>query len=204
MEKNMAEHKSESKAGSKAEAAGAARADILAAVGRAARAYMEEVHEAWVALNNAGRDAQHELFSKMSAGNAAMAGGSAPNERLARAHQTYAFVQRAVAAGGPPEAWQQFKAAQEEYFEANKEASALRESVRSRLEDANQQYAKALKDASAEVQKRYEAAFRAFLAAQQAAFKDLDVNAVAPEVLIEIGRNLIQIGENARVNLPRT
>lgn len=196
----MAEQKPEPKVGSKIEPVGAVRSNILAALGKATQAYTEELHNAWVALNNAGRDAQHELLAKISAANASVA-GAATHERFARAHHTYMTVQRAVTTGGSPEAWQHFKNAQGEYFDASKEISNLRTTAQSRIDDANREYAKALRDASTEVQKRYDAAFRTYLAAQQAALKELDVNAVDPGTLVEIGRNLMQVGDNARIHL---
>lgn len=198
----MAEQKSETKAVLKPETSGSAQSNVLAALSKATRAYTEELHHAWVALNNAARDAQHELIGKITTANAAVASAST-HERVARAHHTYSATQQAIAKGGSPEAWQQFKSAQGEYFEASKEASNLRDNTQRLIDDANQEYAKSLRDAKLEVQKRYDAAFRAFIAAQQAAFRDLDVNAVDPGMLIEIGRSLMQVGESARMNLAR-
>jgi hypothetical protein len=198
----MAEQKIEPKAGLKPDTSGPVQSNILTALGNAMRAYTDELHNAWVALNNASRDAQHELLAKITTANAAVA-KSSTHERGARAHQTYMAAQQALTRSGSAEAWQQFKSAQGEYFEASKEASTLRDATQRLIDDANQEYTKSLRDARIEVQKRYDAAFRTFVAAQQAAFRDLDVNAVDPGMLIEIGRNLMQVGESARMNLAR-
>ena len=199
----MAEQKADPKAGQKSETAGTTRVSVLAALGKARRAYNEELHNAWLALHNAGRDAQNELHAKIIAANTSMNDGPL-QERFARAHNTYMTTQRAIMMGGSPEAWQQFKTAQDDFVELDKQATNLRDAARSRVDEANQEYAKSLKDASAEVQKRYEAAFRTFLAAQQTAFKEMDVNTIDPVTLIEIGRNLIEVGDNARFNLSKS
>ncbi len=94
----MTEPKADSKVAAKPEAPGG-RQGILAAFGNATRAYGETLHDAWLALNNAGRDAQNELLVKITAANATAAGSTA-NERFAKAHQAYMAAQRAVVTRG--------------------------------------------------------------------------------------------------------
>lgn len=166
----------------------------------ATRAYYEELHNAWLELQQRCRDAQAECMKTISEANS-RATHAAAHERFGKAQRACVIVEQTAAMGGPPDAWDQVKRAQDEYREAAKAVSDLRDGTQRRVNDAHREYTESVKRASADVQKRYESAFRAYLSAQQSAWMELDINTLDPSTVAELGRNLMAIGANAHHNL---
>lgn len=172
----------------------------IAALSEATHAYYDELNNAWIELNQRGHDAQVELSKKLAEVNANRAIAAA-HERCGQAQHTYALTQRAVASGGPPEAWHHFKRAQEEYLEASKEISTLEGDRQRRINEAHIEHAETLKQASINVRNRYEAAFRTYLTVYKSIWSELDVNSLDPNTAIELGNNLLTVASNSRFNL---